>query len=451
MSIIGNKVIILCGGKGSRLWPYNSIRNKGMVPIVNKPLLRHTVDSLLALGCQSITIAGSWHMDDIRHEFQNEPVEVLELEPQQGNADTLKQCLGKGGIFLYGDCLIQKEDLQALLQADDSSVLLGKIQDDPHGHITALLENEELRGFIGHPRGVKEGWFMAGGKFTPELLPYLENCPGYFHNTKVGVGAPHEHIIENALNNYAASHQLHAVFACQPVFDLDRPWHILDANAWMAQQVCAGIETMAPESNGNVNPDAELRGPVWLGKDSTIGKGVLITGRCVVGNHTVIEHGVTIGNNVVIGDRCQIRNGCKIGDNSVIGDDCIIDQTAELLGGVVMNKNYLYHHGEFYGLLGERCDLGAGTVCGTLRFDDRESILETNGYKEIPLQFANAAYVGDFTRCGVDAILFPGIRIGTNCVIGPGTIVEEDLEDNKLLYVKQQQVKKEWSYKKYGW
>ena len=90
-----------------------------------------------------------------------------------------------------------------------------------------------------------------------------------------------------------------------------------------------------------------------------------------------------------------------MGEYSSIGNYCIVEQTAEFLGGVLMNKNYLYHHGEFYGICGERCDLGAGTVCGTLRFDDGETIHNIDGRREYPTMYSNATSLGEIGRAHV--------------------------------------------------
>jgi NDP-sugar pyrophosphorylase family protein len=445
------RVIILVGGTGTKMWPFNGIRNKCMMPVVNIPLIRHTVNQLLKNGRTDITVAGSSHMDDLRSEFSGTDVKVVETSGL-GNADTLLQCLDdRDYVFLFGDCLIAEADLVRLLDAGTGTVLLGRIQDNPHSHIVAQVQADRVSGFLAHPRGTAAGCFLAGGRFSRTLTPYLERCPGYFENTKVGVGAPHEHVIENALNHYLRKNPLTALIAGEPVFDADKPWDVLDANRWYAERMCAGIRKDVLGENSKIEAGAEICGHVRMGRNSFIGRGVLVEGNIVVGDNTVIRHGACIGGSAVIGSNCIIQNSCKIGGGSVIGDDCIIEQTAELLSGVLMKKNYLYHHCEFYGLMGERCDLGAGTVCGTLRFDDGETVQKVHGCKEVPLQYANAAYVGDFTRCGVGAILFPGVKIGTSCVIGPGTIVEKEIADNRLVYVKQELVEKEWGCEKYGW
>ena len=39
-------IMILAGGKGEKMWPYNEIRNKCMMPVSNQPIIQYMVDDL---------------------------------------------------------------------------------------------------------------------------------------------------------------------------------------------------------------------------------------------------------------------------------------------------------------------------------------------------------------------------------------------------------------------
>ena len=81
----------------------------------------------------------------------------------------------------------------------------------------------------------------------------------------------------------------------------------------------------------------------------------------------------------------------------------------------------------------------------------KNNAIKINTRKEIPQAFSNATYLGDYTRAGVGVIFLPGVMVGTNCVIGAGTILNKQVKSNTLIYAKQELVEKEWSHKKYGW
>ncbi len=112
---------------------------------------------------------------------------------------------------------------------------------------------------------------------------------------------------------------------------------------------------------------------------------------------------------------------------------------------------YCVHYGEYYGLIGENTDLGAGTTSGTLRFDDQLSAHYVRGRKEFPTNYANASYLGDYCRTGVSALLMPGVKVGAYSVVGSGVVLQRDVKDHTLIYVKQELVEESWGVDKYGW
>lgn len=443
------KAIILVGGKGEKIWPYNEVRNKCMIPISNKPIVDYIVEVLFEEKLD-VHIVGSSFMDEIKHYYRKSNVTIIETEHTDGNVDTLlKSGIEEECLIFFGDCMIDREDIKAIIHSKKDTVLLAKALDDPHNHILAHFNNS-IENFIAYPRGYEEGYYMIAGHFSKYLFDVLKYNNGRFRNTKVGVGSPNEKILEESLNDYVEEKTLNYIISKHDVIDIDKPWDILQANLMMNIKRCSYIHTIIDE-NAKIEETARIDGNIVLGKNSIIGKNVHIKGHVIIGNNTKIDNGAIIEENCVIGDNCIIQNYCKIGSGTTIGHNCIVEQTAEIIGGMIMDKNYLYHHGEFFGLCGERCDLGAGSVCGTLRFDDGGTAHSITGRKEIPNWFSNATFLGDYTRSGVGVIFLPGVIVGTNCVVGAGTILNKVVKSNTLIYPKQELVEKEWNYKKYGW
>lgn len=283
-----------------------------------------------------------------------------------------------------------------------------------------------------------------------EFLSCLQYNKGRFTNTKVGVGLPNEYFLEESVNDFILEKEIKVMEANYPCFDLDKPWDILEANTYYNQYFCGAISQCVDET-ASIDPSTIINGAIHLGKNSKIGKNVIISGNCIIGDNVVINNGAIIGENVIVGNNCRISNYCKVGDDSTIGDNSIIDQTAELLQGVLFEKVYLYHHCEFYGICGEKVDVGAGTVCGTLRFDDGETIHEVKGRRENVLTYANATYLGDYVRTGVSVIFQPGAMVGVNSVVGSGVVLNQKVDNGKLIYCKQELIEKDWGPNKYGW
>ena len=67
----------------------------------------------------------------------------------------------------------------------------------------------------------------------------------------------------------------------------------------------------------------------------------------------------------------------------MVGGGCVVSHAAEL-SGVIFDGVYLYHYMEIYGIVGTNTDIGAATVCGSLRFDDDNTIHRIRGRREYP-------------------------------------------------------------------
>ena len=53
------KGIILAGGNGTRLRPLTYVTNKSLLPVYDKPMIFHPIETLKSLGCEDIMIVSS--------------------------------------------------------------------------------------------------------------------------------------------------------------------------------------------------------------------------------------------------------------------------------------------------------------------------------------------------------------------------------------------------------
>jgi UDP-N-acetylglucosamine diphosphorylase / glucose-1-phosphate thymidylyltransferase / UDP-N-acetylgalactosamine diphosphorylase / glucosamine-1-phosphate N-acetyltransferase / galactosamine-1-phosphate N-acetyltransferase len=303
---------------------------------------------------------------------------------------------------------------------------------------------------LGHPR-VDGGYWLGGLALTRDIFPLLGANPGYFRNVEVGMMSPIESFLEMSLAELARQRPVPVmVCAADQALDIDRPWDIMAANWVMANRLCGALTENRLAEGSSIDPTAQIKGHVALGKNSRIGRNVTIEGSCIVGDDTRIDNGAILLGNNVIGDRCTITNYCYLDEGAVVGHDCVINHCAEF-GGVLFDGVFLYHYMEMHGIIGEHTDIGAGTACGTLRFDDGETTIRVKGRPERPRHFSNATYLGDFCRTGVNVTIAPGKRIGCYSVIGAGTIVQKDVPERTLIYAKQELEERPWGPEMYGW
>ena len=464
--------VILDAGKGTRLWPYAQIRSKGMIPISARPLLRYTIETLRNIGIEEIVIVGGAFTQQVRREFRTDKdVRVIEDKTPRGAAFSLlaaKEALGstaeQGFLALYSDTLITESDLIALKTAFEAAAqptaLLSALQ--PVAEVADLLPLRRpcdcivcgindgcVSDILGHPRDEGSHSF-AGFAFSGEIFPALEANSGRFMQTQVGMMPPLEGYIEGTLADLIEQgERVRAVEAKAHVVDIDKPWQILEASYYLNKLRCVSLKENILAEGASIHPSATINGKVQLGQGSSIGLNVIINGNVIVGRNSSIENGAILKGDCVIGDDSKVRDGCLLGD-ATVGNRCIVGHGAEL-SGILFDNAFLYHYMEVYGIVGENTDLGAATVFGTLRFDDGVTRHCTRGHWEAPHPFSDAAFLGDYCRTGVNAILMPGVRVGVYSIVGAGVRLMEDLEDHTLLYAEQAQVKKPWNESVYGW
>ena len=453
--------VILAAGAGTKMWPYTVIRPKVMIPVANKPIIAYNVELLLDLGFDNIIIVGSSMIEQIKNYFRkSNNIKIIKTDGTNGTAFSLnaaKEFITEDEfLVLYGDTIINKQDVESLIFSVETgngkpSALIEPLGEEiSNDWICCLVNNNSIENITGHPR-YKCSHRFCGFALTHDVLEYIEYNSGIFSNVNVGVMAPVEGYLEMSLADYISDgNQINAVITNETFLDVDKPWHILMANSYIVNKLCMELSTNILDEGAYIDPSAEIKGFVKMGKDSKIGRNVLIKGSLIAGDNTIIDNGAILNGNVVIGNDCFVGNYCQISGGSVIGNKCIVDHCAEF-AGVTMERVYLYHYMEFCGVIGCCTDLGAATVCGTLRFDDGVTEHRTKNRREKPKQYSNSCYLGDFSRTGVNAIIMPGCKTGVYSIVGPGVVLTEDLPDNTMVMVDQQLIKKQWGPERYGW
>lgn len=449
--------LILAAGSGSRMWPYADVRNKAALPVSGRPLITHTAHALRACGVEDVAVLAGRFANQLKAALLGfEGVRVVETPETAGTADTLlsaRALAGEDFIVLYGDVLYSENDLERFIRESagmKTAALVAPLGPESAGaHICCGVRDGSVTEILGHPRGGCEYRF-AGFKFTPEIFSYLERCPDFFPSVQVGMMPPRERFIEAALAEYLKDCRVGAVVCGDSAVDMDKPWHVLAANAVSNARICGALKENSLGENAQIDKTAVINGFVRLGKNSRIGPNVIIEGNCVIGDDTVVTNGAILRGGNVIGNRCFIGNCCFISENSTVGDGCVVNHCAEL-DGVIFENVYLYHYMEIYGVIGSNTDIGAATVCGSLRFDDGECSIDVKGRKERPTGYSCATFIGDFCRTGVNVTIMPGKRIGPYSVIGAATLLNEDVPNNTLIYPKQELVRKSWGSERYGW
>lgn len=453
--------VILAAGRGSRIWPYGETQPKAALPIANRPLIDWQLEALAALGPERIvTVVG--HLEgQVRAALADRPaVELVRHVSPVGTATALIDALDTLGdepeplLVLYGDVLLTADSLLALRDALDAApdavaAALVAPLDGPAGDwLCAKVDGHALTAVAGHPRGASH---RLGGAYLlrREALSMVRANPGRGVRVSVG-GMPHlEFDLEESLGMLLDRGQVVlAVAAAGPYVDLDKPWHLLQANRVGAGLLFAGA-TESRLDGCDIDPSADLEALVIAEPGTHIGPRCRVRGRLYLAAGAELDHGAMCDGTNVLGSNAYAGHYCHL-DGAIVGRRCCIEHGAQV-SGVIMDGCYLVHQMLFTGVLGRDSDLGAATVCGGLRFDDRATWHLVKGRRELPTSGANEVYLGDYTRTGVNAILMPGVKVGPYSLVGAGVVLSEDLPARTRRLVRQEYDDQPWGPERYGW
>lgn len=453
--------ILLTAGKGRKCWPYSVTKNKCTLPIANRPILLWIVQALQHAGIERVVVVTGYKSDQVAHTLRDAPLPVSYVRSNgQGTAADVatawNELEDQKVLVCYGDLVIHPDSIKDLVDyARDhdpvGAALVDPLEQElPQEWICAQVNDHRLEQVLGHPRDDVSHRLCGVYVLDKKLAPFLTPHPGYMQNVQVGMMPPEEGPLEDCLQfAIERKESISAIAVRKPFVDVDAPWHLLFANEQWLEYLSENMQEDIA-SSAKISDSAQISGRVKIGENSVIGPGVIIEGDVWIGDNSTVTQGAILEPNVSIGNHCLVRRMCQIEHNTSVGDECVVGHAAEV-SGIMMRNSYAYHYGEYWGILGENSDLGAATVCGNLRFDDQQTLHRMAGFRTVPRHGANAAYLGDYVRTGVNVIIMPGIKIGPYSVIGAGTVVDSDVAENSLVYVQQQLVKKTWGPERYGW
>jgi UDP-N-acetylglucosamine diphosphorylase / glucose-1-phosphate thymidylyltransferase / UDP-N-acetylgalactosamine diphosphorylase / glucosamine-1-phosphate N-acetyltransferase / galactosamine-1-phosphate N-acetyltransferase len=461
-SAIPRTAVVLAAGRGRKIWPFATVRNKCAFPIANVPVVRRLADALLAAGVEQLVVVVGHQAGSVRAALAGleERVQFVSQAAPEGTAPAVlaaaEAAPDEDLLVLYGDVVTAPESLAAFArrfaaERPAAAALLQPLGEEPPGSwLTASVSDERVSGIQGHGRG---GSHRLCGvyAFRREALAYLRRHPGLMTHVPVGgMPAPEAELAESVAQMADDGETVMAV-PCEGYFvDLDKPWHILEANERVLADEGERLTEDRIAEGCEVSDDAEIHGHLVMAPGSRIGRRVVVRGNLWLGPGASVTNGAIVGGNTAIGRDSRVRDYALLGGGSAVGARAILGHGAEF-GGVLLDGAYLYHYCEIDGVLGCAVDIGAATVCGTLRFDDGDAPHVIAGRRETPRHGANASFLGDYSRTGVNAILMPGVKVGVYSCVGPGVILYEDLPERQLILAKQELIVKEWGPERYGW
>ncbi len=405
------KAVILAAGRGTRLQPLTYTKPKVLLPLANKPMIQYIVEDLLALEAEGTTIdeifiVTNYLEEKIKSFFATWcPVGVKITFVHQhrigGTGDALKTMSGKindNFIMVNGDEVFGSGTFSVLLntfQKQNALAVVGAFESGHPESYGVLVTNSEgvLEGIAEKSSNPPSNIVNTGAYvFSPKIFEYLEKI----ENSERG-----EHELTDAIIKMAM--ETSRVYACKiPAWQgVSTLWDLFEANRMKIEQ------RIANEGSRN---------------------------NIILGEAVEIKPGVHIEGNVVIGDGSIIGPNCYIRGSTSIGRNCRIGNGVEIKNSLIMDNSKVPHL-SYVGnsVIGEHCNLGAGTKTANLRHDKKGVKVLVKGQVVSTGQRKIGTFIADWTQTGIGTIIYPGMLMGPFGWTTPNAIVNCNIEPFTLL------------------
>ena len=361
------KAVILAAGEGRRLKPFTEAIPKVMLPVANRPILDHVLDSVRKNGIEDIIMVVGYKKESIMDYFRDEDdITYVFQDKQLGTAHALLQAreyIDEPFVVLPGDNIIDQTSIRKLMNSKSDISILIKEHQHPSKYGVVFLEEKRIKKIVEKPTDGTNRFISTGiYKFPVSIFSEIEelSSQGVYDLTSV---------LQTLLNQ---GEEIEAVIA-ERWMDIVYPWDIININEIM-------IRSIASSTAGVIEKNVILKGNVLIGKNTVIYSGSYIQGPAVIGEGCEIGPNVCIFPSTVIGNNITIHPFSEI-RNSVIMDETRIGSNASISNSVIGRGNTIDSHfstisgrsiieieGEFNevedigAIIGEDCNIGSHVV-----------------------------------------------------------------------------------------
>ncbi|MDH5460238.1 MAG: sugar phosphate nucleotidyltransferase [Candidatus Bathyarchaeota archaeon] len=416
------KAVILAAGEGVRLQPITLTRPKHLIKVGGKPILERCLNMLKTSGVNEAVIVVHYMADAIREYFGDGKRFGLKIEYVEqkavlgtGNAVGVAEPYVKDDFLLvYGDLLFTAEAAKKVIglhgkEKPAATMAVVPVEKPEDYGIVEFEDEKHVKRIIEKPSRKEAPTNLANAGvyvFSTEIFEKIK---------ETSTSARGEWEITDALSLLLREKKpvLAVKISTEDWFDIGRPWDLLEANRWMLMK-------MEHKVYGRVENGAHLIGPVTVAETARIRSGAYIEGPAFIDEESDI------------GPNCYIRPCTSIGRKVRIGNAC------EIKNSIIMDNVHIGHL-SYIGdsIIGENCNLGAGTItanyrldAGTIKMMVKSKVVDSGRTKL-------GAVLGDDVKAGINVLFMPGVKVGNNSWIGPNVVVYRDLAANTMVSLKQ--------------
>lgn len=419
------QAVILAAGESSRFWPLN-YRHKSLIRIMGRPLICYLLDDLKKAGIKKIVIVQG-PKRDIEKELKNYPYEidfVVQPEPRgMGNALWRAKSILKGPfIVLNADIIncqsIIKDLIRRYQKGAPKAIIVGQKTKTPQLFGMLKLEGKRVLGIVEKPKPGREPSNIKTvviDLLTPEFFLTYEKVP------------KEQYDFEKALSVYARKVEMEVLVVKGK--EEEGPSFLKYPHQLFGIQNLLFSRLLTPKisKTARISKKAIIEGRVFIGENTRVLEGAVIKGPCY------------IGNNCLVGSHSLIRDNVNLEDGVAIGAFAEIARSIFQEGGTTQSV-YLSAHSGYIGdsIIGANSHFAAGMIAANFRLDEKNVWINVKSQKIDSGLTRLGIVVGENSFFGIHSGTMPGVFIGSNCVIGPGTVVFENVPDNSKVITKFQ-------------
>jgi NDP-sugar pyrophosphorylase family protein len=313
------KAMILAAGFGTRLKPLTLSLPKPMFPVLNRPLLEHTLNLLSSQGIQDIIVNVHHLPDKIVEHFGNGSdfgarLQFSREEEILGTAGGLKKAqsfLEDETFMVINSDVLADIDLKKVLSfhKEKNSCLTMVVRKDAHPEKykpIELADDGRITRFVdasikNPPAQTQRVMFTGIQIMEPEIFSRIPS--GKFYGTAEDV---FPQMIEDELPVYGVLHEKY--------------WIDMGTRETYIQAQADALDgKLALKTSSSKNPEGPLLvPPVHIGKDCEI------------------SQDAQVGPYTVLGDGCRIRSGAVV-ENSILWDGATIGSDATVQNSIIGN------------------------------------------------------------------------------------------------------------------
>ena len=417
------KAVILAAGQSSRFKPLSDKRHKGLTELLGRPIIEHTINELREAGVDEVIVVQG-PGKEIESALEDAADKYVVQEEPKGMGHALKQAkdhLDDKFLVLTPYRARAHQFLQPMIEKtgeDDSDIVF----------VSTPTETPEKYGIL----DIDEDGFANDivEKPDPEEAPSNMKVVGmYLLSDKIFDQMDEveewEYQFEDALSKQMSEKPASVLKIDQETNSIKYPWDVFSITRELMENKGQTIS-----DDAEIADSAEIKGNVIVEEGATIYEKAIVKGPVYIGKNAVV------GNNSLIRDHTIIEKNCTIGANSEVKNS-VFQPGSSIHSGFVGDS-----------IVGRNTHIGAETVVANRGFHrdgerpEIESDLIGKDYFKNTGRTYMGAVIGENVDIGVNVSIMPGIQIGSDSRIGPGTVVKENVKNGETVYVKQEQVRK---------